>query len=166
VSGSGDDIIRTGAGNDIISAGAGNDTVNAGAGNDMIRSGAGLDSLTGGGGHDTFQYGSLANARLGADTISDFSTASPRSAGEGDTLDLRGLIDDFSGARNNASLAQLVASGHLHFSAGATTGSTMISFDSNGSAAGGTVGVLVTMAGVGFSTESAAVTTFADNILV
>ncbi len=163
-SGSGADIIRTGAGNDIISAGGGNDTVNAGTGNDMIRSGGGTDSLTGGGGHDTFQYGSLGNARLGADTIADFSTSNPGSTGEGDRLDLRGLIDDFSGVRDNASLARLVASGHLDFSAGG--GGTVLSFDSNGSASGGSIGVLVTMVGVGFSTESAAVSAFADNILV
>ena len=42
----------------------------------------------------------------------------------------------------------------------------MISFDSNGSAAGGSIGVLATLVGVAFSTESDAVTAFADNILV
>ncbi len=163
-SGSGDDIIRTGAGNDFISSGAGNDTVNAGAGNDTVRSGAGVDSLTGGGGHDTFEYRSLANARLGADTIADFSTASFSQQGEGDRLDLRGLVDDFSRVGDSTSLARLVASGHLDFSAGG--GGTVLSFDSNGSASGGTIGVLATMVGVGFSTESAAVSAFADNILV
>jgi Ca2+-binding RTX toxin-like protein len=164
VAGSGDDIISTGSGNDIINAGAGNDIVNAGTGNDMIRSGGGTDSLTGGGGHDTFQYGSLTNVRLGADTISDFSTASFSQNGEGDRLDLRGLVDDFSRVGDNTSLARLVASGHLDFSAGG--GGTVISYDSNGSASGGSIGVLATLVGVGFSTEAAAVAAFADNILV
>ena len=162
-SGGGNDIITSGAGNDLIESGAGNDTVNAGAGNDSIRGGAGIDALTGGGGHDTFVYGSLANAKLGADTISDFSTSNPRQAGEGDKLDLRGLVDDFTSA-HGGSLAQLVASGHLDFSAGG--GGTVISFDSNGSASGGSIGVLATLAGVGFSTEAAAVLAFGDNILV
>ena len=54
--------------------------------------------------------------------------------------------------------------GYLDFSAGG--GGTVISYDSNGSAAGGAIGVLVTMVGVGFSTEAAAVSAFADNILV
>jgi Ca2+-binding RTX toxin-like protein len=163
-SGAGNDIINSGAGNDIINAGAGNDSVNAGAGNDTITPGAGIDALTGGGGHDTFVYGSLADARLGADTGSDFSTASFTQAGEGDRLDLRGLIHDFTGVHRGETLAQLVSDGHLHFSAGG--GGTAISFDSNGSASGGTLGVLVTLVGVPFATESASVSAFGDNILV
>ena len=162
-SGSGDDIIRTGGGNDIINSGGGNDSVNAGAGNDRVTSGGGTDSLVGGGGHDSFVFGSLADARLGADTIADFSTSNPWQAGEGDRLDLRGLVDDFTSLRGD-SFAQLVASGHLDFSAGG--GGTVISFDSNGSAAGGSIGVLATLVGVGFSTEAASVFAFGDNILV
>jgi hypothetical protein len=119
--------------------------------------------MIGGGGHDTFVYGSLADARLGADTISDFSTSSFTREGEGDRLDLHGLIHDFSGV-HGGSLAQLVAGGYLHFSAGA--GGTVISFDSNGSASGGVAGTLVSLAGVPFVTESAAVVAFADNVLV
>jgi hypothetical protein len=119
--------------------------------------------MIGGGGHDTFVYGSLTDARQGADTIADFSTSSFTQAGEGDRLNLHGLIHDFTGL-HGGSLAQLVADGHLHFSAGG--GGTVISFDSNGSASGGTAGVLVTMVGVAFATESASVTAFADNILV
>jgi hypothetical protein len=57
-----------------------------------------------------------------------------------------------------------VKSGHLDFSAGG--GGTVISFDSNGSASGGSAGVLVTLVGVPFTTEGAAVTSFADNIVV
>jgi Ca2+-binding RTX toxin-like protein len=162
--GSGADTITTGSGADTINSGAGNDIINAGAGNDTITPGAGIDAMIGGGGHDTFVYGSLADARLGADTISDFSTASFTGAGEGDRLNLHGLIHDFSGVRTGESLAQLVADGHLHFSAGG--GGTVISFDSNGSAAGGTAGVLATLVGVPFATESASVSAFADNILV
>jgi hypothetical protein len=61
-------------------------------------------------------------------------------------------------------LAQLVAGGYLHFSAGG--GGTVISFDSNGSASGGVAGTLVSLAGVPFVSESAAVVAFADNVLV
>jgi Ca2+-binding RTX toxin-like protein len=162
-SGAGADIINTGAGNDRIVAGAGNDSVNAGFGDDFITGGAGLDALIGGGGHDTFIYVNLADTGFGADTIADFSTASPKQAGEGDWLDLRGLVHEFS-RTHGGSLAQLVASGHLDFSAGG--GGTVISFDSNGSASGGTFGSLVTLVGVPFVTEAAAVIAFADNILV
>lgn len=162
-SGSGNDIVTAGAGADVINSGSGDDTVNAGTGNDRITAGAGTDLLTGGGGHDRFVYSNLADARLGADKIYDFSTSNPNQNGEGDMLDLRGLVDDFSG-QGGSSLSQLVDRGYLDFSAGG--GGTVISFDSNGSAAGGDRGVLVTLVGVGFSGESNSVSSFADNIMV
>jgi Ca2+-binding RTX toxin-like protein len=163
-SGGGDDIIRTGSGNDIIESGSGNDSINAGAGNDLITSGAGIDALTGGGGHDTFVYGSLSEALLGADTIFDFNTSSPSGAGEGDLLNLSKLVDNFSGLPNHFSLESLVSNGYLHFSGNTTT--TVISIDSNGSAIGGSSATLLTLVGVPFTTEGAAVHAFADNILV
>jgi Ca2+-binding RTX toxin-like protein len=163
-SGSGDDIIVTGGGADQINAGGGDDSVDAGAGNDRITGGAGTDSLIGGGGHDTFVHRSLADAMLGADTISDFGTSSPKVAGEGDVLDLSGLVDDFTGASGRANLAKLVASGHISFSGDSET--TVISFDSNGNAGGGSAGTLVSLVGVAFTTEADAVIAFKDNILV
>ncbi len=162
--GAGDDIIVSGGGNDTIDAGAGDDSVNAGMGNDNITAGAGTDSLIGGGGHDTFLYRSLSDALLGHDTISDFSTANPAMAGEGDALKLNGLVNDFDGMFGKATLAKLVASGHLSFSGDSEN--TVLSFDSNGDAAGGHVGVLVNLTGVAFTTEGDAVNAFADNILV
>jgi Ca2+-binding RTX toxin-like protein len=162
-SGSGNDTITAGSGNDIINAGSGDDTVNAGTGNDRITAGAGVDLLTGGGGHDRFVYSNLADARLGADKIYDFGTSNPNQNGEGDVLDLRGLVDDFSG-QSGSSLSQLVDRGYLDFSGDSTN--TVIKFDSNGSSAGGVQGTLVTLVGVGFSTEGNAVNSFADNVLV
>lgn len=162
-SGGGDDILIAGAGNDLINAGAGNDKLNAGTGNDLITPGGGLDSLIGGGGHDTFKYTSLAEALSGADTIADFNTASPQGAGEGDMLDLTGLVRNFSGTHSHR-LAELVSQGYLHFSAGG--GGTVLSYDSNGSAAGGSIGTLVSLVGVPFSTEAGAVQSFADNMLL
>jgi Ca2+-binding RTX toxin-like protein len=164
LSGAGMDIIKSGAGNDIVNAGAGNDTVHAGTGNDRITPGAGIDKMIGGGGHDTFVYGSLTEAMLGADTISDFSILSPSAPGEGDLLNLSGLVNFFTDVQATTTLAQLVASGHLDFSGNSSN--TVISFDSNGSAAGGSMGTLVTLVGVPFSTESASLFGFADNILV
>jgi Ca2+-binding RTX toxin-like protein len=158
----GNDIITTGGGRDVINAGAGDDTVNAGTGDDRITPGAGIDTLTGGGGRDSFIYDSLATALLGADTISDFVTSSPN-AGEGDVLNLVGLVNGFTDL-SGETLTQLVASGHLDFSGNSTN--TVISFDSNGSAAGGSTGVLVTLVGVGFTSEANSLIDFADNILV
>lgn len=159
----GNDVVNAGSGNDLIHAGGGNDSVNAGTGNDRISAGGGLDSLTGGGGHDTFVYSRLADAMLGADVVSDFSTASPANLTEGDVLDLRNLVGDFTGLPA-LTLANLVASGHLSFSG--TSGATVISFDSNGDAALGDRGVLMTLNGVGFTSESASRLAFNDNIVV
>lgn len=159
--GEGNDIIVAGAGNDKIDAGAGDDSINAGQGDDTVIAGAGTDTIIGGGGHDTFKYQSLSDALSGLDTISDFSTASPVLAGEGDVLKLNGLVGDFTGA-GYATLAKLVASGHLSFSGDSE--STVISFDSNGDTAGGDVGVLVNLTGVPFTTEANAVIAFEDNI--
>lgn len=160
--GSGNDTITTGAGADVINAGGGDDVINAGAGNDTITPGGGADSLIGGGGHDTFVYGSLADALLGADTISDFSTSSPKEQGEGDVLNLKGLVGGFTGL-HGSTLEKLVASGHLDFSGDSSN--TVITFDSNGSAAGGATAVLVTLVGVAFATEAASVLAFHDNIV-
>ncbi len=162
-SGAGDDTIDTGSGNDIINSGGGADIVHAGAGNDKITSGGGIDSLFGGGGHDTFVFGSLADAMSGPDTIGDFKTDNPKALGEGDVLDIRGLVDDFKGL-HGGQLNQLVASGHLDFSG--DSNNTVISYDSNGSAVGGDVGVLVTLVGVPFSTDAASLAAFADNFVV
>ncbi len=162
--GGGDDIIVTGGGNDRIEAGAGDDSINAGAGDDRITAGAGTDGLIGGGGHDTFIYASLTDAMLGSDTISDFDTANPKIAGEGDFLDLKGLVGDFGGMSGRATLAKLVASGHISFSGDSET--TVISFDSNGDRDGGSVGVLVTLVGVAFTTEGDALLAFKDNVLI
>jgi Ca2+-binding RTX toxin-like protein len=161
--GAGADLVDSGGGRDLINAGGGNDRVNAGAGNDLITPRGGIDSLSGGGGHDAFVYGSLADARLGADTVSDISILNPNVPGEGDMFNFHGLVDDFTGL-NGDQLAELVASGHLNF--GGNSSNTVISFDSNGSAAGGFSGVLVTVAGVAFSSEAASVLSFADNIFI
>jgi Ca2+-binding RTX toxin-like protein len=163
-SGSGGDSIDAGSGNDNIRSGGGDDIVNAGTGKDKIVSGGGIDLLTGGGGHDTFVYNKLASAMLGADTIADFSTDSATGAGDGDRLVLKKLVGDFTNLPGDITLADLVASGHLDFSAGG--GGTVLGFDSNGAAAGGSAGVLVTLVGVSFTSESNSALAFFDNIVV
>jgi Ca2+-binding RTX toxin-like protein len=160
-SGSGADLIDAGSGRDDIRSGGGNDSVDAGAGDDRINSQGGIDSLAGGGGHDTFVYGGLGGAMLGADTISDFSTANPANLGEGDVLNLKGLVAGFTGT-SGVTFDELVASGHLSISG--TAGSTVISFDSNGDAALGSQGTLVTLEGVAFVSEADSLLVLADNV--
>jgi len=161
-SGTGADIINTGAGVDTINSGGGSDIINAGTGNDIITAGAGIDVITGAGGHDTFVYVSLADAVLGADIIADFITTVPSGAGEGDLLRITGLVHDFTGVLSYT-LVSLVANGFIHFSAGG--GGTVVSFDSNGIVAGGSIGTLVTLVGVAFSSEANSVISLADNII-
>jgi Ca2+-binding RTX toxin-like protein len=160
-SGNGSDLIDAGSGKDNIVSGGGNDSINAGAGNDRINSQGGIDTLAGGGGHDTFVYAGLHGAMLGADTISDFSKANPANVSEGDVLNLKGLVADFTGT-SGLSFEELVASGHLSITG--TSEATVISFDSNGSAALGSQGTLVTLEGVAFVSEDASLLVLADNV--
>jgi len=98
----------------------------------------------------------------GADTISDFNAADPTLlAGDGDRLNLKELVASFTGT-TGLSFDELVASGHLTISG--TPSETVISFDSNGSAALGSQGVLVTLNGVGFVSEADSLLVLADNV--
>jgi Ca2+-binding RTX toxin-like protein len=160
-SGSGSDLIDAGSGKDNIASGGGNDSIDGGTGDDRINSGGGIDTLAGGRGHDMFVYAGLDGAMLGADTISDFSKADPAELGEGDVLNLKGLVADFTGT-SGSSFDELVASGHLSISG--TSEATVISFDSNGSAALGSQGTLVTLEGVAFVSEEASLLVLADNV--
>ena len=72
--GEGDDTIDGGEGDDWILGGEGTDTLTGGAGEDTLIGGEGDDTLTGGTGADTFVFGEDS----GADTITDFDTASDK----------------------------------------------------------------------------------------
>ena len=83
VGGNGNDYISGGAGIDNINGGAGNDTLDGGVGNDILIGGEGDDILFGGAGADSFVWQA---GHSGNDAIKDFS------AGEGDRIDLRDLL--------------------------------------------------------------------------
>ena len=148
VAGIGKYAITTGSGIDTITiaAGAGDVTINAGSGNDIITSGAGNDLITGGAGNDTMTGGMGADVfkwslgETGSDVITDFNLTSV--AAGGDALDLKDLLT--SEVANATSL-----SAYLTFSAASATG-TLITVDTNGTAAGG-AGQTITLENVTFA---------------
>jgi Ca2+-binding RTX toxin-like protein len=80
------DTLTGGSGVDNLVGGNGADTINGGGGADAITGGLLADTLTGGAGADDFNFADGDNATItlaGADTITDFTTAS-------DTIDIAG----------------------------------------------------------------------------
>jgi Ca2+-binding RTX toxin-like protein len=65
----GDDVLIGLRGWDVLNGGLGNDILSGGKGSDNLNGGLGNDNLVGGAGNDVFVLG----ARLGVDTISDFT---------------------------------------------------------------------------------------------
>ncbi|MDT0592161.1 Ig-like domain-containing protein, partial [Halomonas sp. PAR8] len=87
----GNDTLSAGAGNDILRGGAGDDILSGGDGDDLLIGGAGADTLTGGTGRDVFRFEAGDAGAAGSpvvDTITDFSL------GDGDILDLQGLLQN------------------------------------------------------------------------
>jgi VCBS repeat-containing protein len=83
----GDDTLSGAAGADKLYGGIGNDTLLGGDGNDTLFGGPGNDTLTGGKGADTFVW---MHGDAGNDVITDFN------GGEGDRIDLSGILLDVS----------------------------------------------------------------------
>ena len=120
----GNDTIRGGAGNDKLFGNSGNDYLYGQDGNDILVGGLGTDTLSGGKGADTFVF----DNRSGVDTITDFNRA------EGDRIDLSAVLEsfdpltdaitDFVSARNSGK-------------------DTILSIDTNGTAAGGLADIAV-----------------------
>jgi len=120
-----------------LSGASGNDTLSGGAGNDVLSGGLGNDVLVGGAGKDFFQFNTVLNATTNRDTISDFSVAD-------DTIRLDDAVFTQIGAAGplaatafvkNVAGAALDANDRIVFD---TDGGLLI-YDSNGSAAGGSV---------------------------
>jgi len=108
----GNDYLNGGAGNNTINGGdgadtllgwLGNDVFIGGTGNDILYDGKGTDTFTGGTGADTFVYdtGALGS---GVDTITDFN------AYEGDKLDLRNLLGDYTPGQEDIDNFVIIAS--------------------------------------------------------
>ncbi|MBI4206842.1 MAG: type I secretion C-terminal target domain-containing protein, partial [Betaproteobacteria bacterium] len=116
----------------LLQGGSGNEVLVGGAGNEILIGGAGNDILVGGAGNDIFRWlaadkGTLASPAV--DKIVDFGNGN-------NALDLKDLLTgEHDGA--GASLSNLSA--YLHFSYDATTNTTTLNVNSQGSIAGGAV---------------------------
>jgi Ca2+-binding RTX toxin-like protein len=121
--GAGDDIMFGGTGVDILNGDAGNDILLGGTGADILNGGTGSDVMFGDTGGDTFKW-NLSD--IGNDFINDFSR------GAAATDDKLHLSDLLVGESSNAESLNH----YLDFSA-ITGGGTLITVDTNGTAAGG-----------------------------
>jgi serralysin len=129
------DYMESGAGNDRLIGNAGADTLNAGDGIDRLNGGLGRDSLTGGAGKDIFEF-TTKGGSANRDTISDFSVAD-------DTIRLSksvyhgfastGVLDSHAFKTLGVAGATLDADDRMIYNR--ATG--VLTYDSNGSAAGG-----------------------------
>lgn len=141
-SGNGLNNLMTGNGaNNIINGGAGSDTINGGAGTDRLFGNIGNDTLTGGTGADFFVFHSAPNAVTNVDTITDFSIAEDTISLENSVFTTIGAVGTLAAAafvRNTTGLAQDASDRIIYES---DTGNLF--FDSNGSAAGGSVLIAV-----------------------
>lgn len=113
------------------------DTLNGGAGNDVLYGGTGNDTLTGGAGADKFVFASALNASSNVDRILDFVSGT-------DKIVLDNNI--FTGFSAGASLTSSTFVSGTSPVAGTTnptvlynTGTGALSFDADGSGAGGAV---------------------------
>ena len=151
----GANVLNGGNGNDVLQGQLGADTLSGGNGDDRLVGGAGLDRLSGGAGNDSFQFTNLATA---GDTVTDFRNV----AGNDDRFLV--VAAQFGGG--------LTGPGPLaadQFRAGAAAqdaddrfiwndAANTLSFDANGSAAGG-VTLLATL-------DAGATVTAADIFLI
>jgi Ca2+-binding RTX toxin-like protein len=137
----GDDRMFGGPGNDDIRGDSGDDRLSGGYGDDLINGGKGRDKLVGGAGVDTFVF----DARLkeaNADTIADFEAG----------VDVIAL-----GASRFAAIGGELEEAEFHIGAAASAPSHrviydpatgLLSFDTNGSAAGGSTRIAKLAAGL------------------
>jgi Ca2+-binding RTX toxin-like protein len=123
---------------------SGNDTITTGALNDTLTGGAGSDTLKGGAGADHFRYTAPSDGGAtvaGADHIIDFSI------GAGDIIDI--LSSGFAGVTIGQEATQVrIGAGGFTDAAqrfNFDTDTHTLSYDSNGSAAGGTTAVLAVL---------------------
>jgi ELWxxDGT repeat protein len=145
INGTGNTLANTLTGNgaaNILNGGAGADRLIGGAGNDRLIGGLGNDTLSGGLGADIFRFDAALSSTTNRDTITDFNAA------QGDRIQLENAV--FTALTRTGTLAATAFRSGSSF----TTASQRIlyipatgnlSYDSNGSAAGGTSAFIATL---------------------
>jgi Ca2+-binding RTX toxin-like protein len=155
-SGDGNDKLTGRDGNDVLDAGAGDDTLKGGDGDDTLKGGLGFDVMSGGSGADIFAYKVPGE---GGDTITDFTsgvdklqfvasafgnlTTTNFDGVSGSAPDITGkeLVIFTGGTYASLEYAQTQAIGNStsagFFAFTNAANETVLYFDSNGTAAGG-----------------------------
>ena len=164
----GTDTLNGGSGNDLLIGGAGNDILNGGAGNDVLVGGIGIDTynLGVGEGSDRVVLTSINDTGNGVgnrDVINNFNTDAPGVGNQGDILDITDLLTGI-GQSSGQFLTTLSTNGYVTYSGINSNADTLISFDSNGTAAGGTL-TQIELRGVNFTSVTNSITALNDNIL-
>lgn len=121
--------------NNGITGNAGSNWLNGGAGNDTLIGGAGNDRLTGGAGYDCFVFNSAPNAAGNVDRITDFKVSE-------DTIRLDNAVMPRLGSALDATEFWKSTTGLAHDASDRLiyeTDTGWLNYDSNGSAAGGSV---------------------------
>lgn len=134
----GDDTVLGDSGNDAIVGGAGNDFLHGGTGNDVVYGGVGSDTLVGSTGYDHFVFNSTVNGSTSVDRIIDFNVVQ-------DTIRLENAVMPGLGSHLGSlastafwkSKTGLAHDSNDHIIYETDTG--WLNYDSNGSAAGGSV---------------------------
>ena len=138
----GADVIDGGNGKDTISGLGGADNLIGGNGIDTLAGGEGADTLTGNNGNDDFYYGATSE---GGDTVTDFASGTDGfvflqsafgggslSAGTLDASNFSIITEAYDGTNGTSAAATGNTAGFVYDS---TNG--VLSYDSNGNAAGG-----------------------------
>jgi subtilisin family serine protease len=118
IGGDGNDEIFGNSSSNLLIGGRGDDKIYAGSGNATLIGAQGNDTLVAGSGKDVFQFDTV-NADSGTDLLKGFKLGK-------DTIDLRAIFKGLLGS-------SLVSGGYLKI-ANDTTGSALISVDTDGSA--------------------------------
>jgi Ca2+-binding RTX toxin-like protein len=145
INGTGNALANTITGNgaaNILNGAAGADRLIGGGGNDRLIGGLGNDTLSGGLGADIFRFDAALSSTTNRNTITDFNAA------QGDRIQLENAV--FTALTRTGTLAATAFRSGTSFTAAAqrilynpATGN--LSYDSNGSAAGGINALIATL---------------------
>ena len=131
-------VISGNAGINALRGAAGDDILNGAGGNDIIYGGAGNDRLTGGAGNDSFVFDTLPSATTNVDTVIDFDVMQDTIRLDNAVMpNLGGQLGTLAAAAFGKSTTGLANDGDERIIYEIDTG--WLTYDINGSAAGGSV---------------------------
>jgi Ca2+-binding RTX toxin-like protein len=131
-------VITGNAGANVLNGSTGNDTLIGAGGNDLLYGGAGKDTLTGGSGYDNFVFNAALSSTTNVDRITDFNVLQDTIRLENAVMPSLGTtLGTLSSASFWKSTTGLAHDGNDRIIYETDTGK--LTYDSNGSGAGGSV---------------------------